>query len=410
MLHNRYRQPGGEDSVVQAEAAMLRGNGVQVELAIYDNDIDKRKRISGLLHEGWASAWSTESESSVARLCRSFRPDVVHVHNFWFRLTPAAHGAAQALGIPTVQTLHNFRLLCVNAQFLRKGKVCEDCMGKIPWRGVVRRCYRGSVVESAAVARMVMTNRRRGTWRDLVNAFVVMSEHARSKYIEGGFPGDRIFVKPNFTEDPGITAPLPSASRTILYIGRLAPEKGLANLLAAWSYAQMASEDRLLIVGQGPERDALEQQAARLGLREPQVTFAGWKDRHEVFALLAASRAVVLPSVVYEGGGGPMSLVEALAVGRPALISGIGGVREMILNEHNGLVIPPGDVASLAGALKRLLTDGALADYLGRNAREDYETKYSPAQNYESLLRIYRFAIGRTSGSSVKSPTDSPIA
>jgi len=170
MLHNRYRLPGGEDAVVQAEVAMLRARGVEVKLATYDNDIDSEDELGELLRAGWSSAWSAKSQGDVTELCKSFHPDLIHVHNFWFRLTPAVHGAAHSLGIATVQTLHNFRLLCVNAQFLRNGKICEDCLGKAPWRGVVHRCYRNSFVNSAAVLRMIMVNRHRETWRHMVDA------------------------------------------------------------------------------------------------------------------------------------------------------------------------------------------------------------------------------------------------
>ena len=409
MLHNRYRLPGGEDAVVQAEVAMLRARGVEVKLATYDNDIDSEDELGELLRAGWSSAWSAKSQGDVTELCKSFHPDLIHVHNFWFRLTPAVHGAAHSLGIATVQTLHNFRLLCVNAQFLRNGKICEDCLGKAPWRGVVHRCYRNSFVNSAAVLRMIMVNRHRETWRHMVDAFVVMSEHARSKFVKGGFPNERFFVKPNFIEAPGITRALPSSSRTILYAGRLSPEKGLSYLLTAWSKAAVESQDRLLIAGDGPERPVLEQQAALLGLRHPQVTFVGWKNRNEIFALLAAARAVVLPSIWYEGGGCPVSLVEALAAGRPAVISEIGGMTEIILHEHNGLQALPGNSASLANALQRLLRNDALADKLGANARTDYQTHFSPGQNYNSLLRIYRFAIERTKGSSLNSREASPV-
>jgi glycosyltransferase involved in cell wall biosynthesis len=227
-----------------------------------------------------------------------------------------------------------------------------------------------------------------------------MSEHARSKFAEGGFPGERIFVKPNFIEDPGITAALPSSSRTILYAGRLSPEKGLSYLLTAWSQAALGPQDHLLIAGDGPDRPVLERQAALLGLRPPQVTFIGWKNRNEIFTLLAAARAVVLPSIWYEGGGCPVALVEALAAGRPVVISGIGGMTEIILDEHNGLHALPGNSASLAKALQRLLRNDALADNLGANARTDYQTKFSSEQNYSSLVRIYRFAIERSKDSS----------
>ena len=305
MLHNRYRLPGGEDAVVQAEAEMLRSRGMQVKLSTWDNDINSEHQLTDLLRAGWSSAWSAKSEANVTDFVSLSGRMLSTCITSGFGLHPRRTALHTLLESPP------FRRCTIFASFVSMPSFSVmaafvDCLGRTPWRGIVHRCYRGAFVDSAAALRMVVVNRRRKTWRSIVNAFVVMSEHAQSKPIEGGFPDDRIFVKPNFIEEPGIAATPPSSSRTILYAGRLAPEKGISNLLTAWSEARLDPNDRLLIVGDGPERPALEQQATRFGLRKPQVTFTGWRDRSEIFALLGGVRAVVLIHLV-EGGGCPVA-------------------------------------------------------------------------------------------------------
>jgi glycosyltransferase involved in cell wall biosynthesis len=392
MLHNRYRQFGGEDSVLDAEVKMLQANGIEVRLLLFDNELKGGNETLQTLQMGLRSAWSADSARHITEQCRQFRPDVAHVHNFWMRLTGAAHKACHTEGVPTVQTLHNFRPLCVNALFLRQGVVCQDCLGKVPWRGVLRRCYRNSIFSSAAVANMIMMNRRRRTWQDWVDAFIVMSEHTRRQFIAGGFPAERILLKANFIPDPGRVLTPPSSSRTIAYIGRLSPEKGVNNLLSAWAKLPAGKPSCLLIVGDGPARPALQQQALKLGLAEPSVVFTGWKTRAEVQVLLSSVRAWVLPSLWFEGGGCPVSLVEALAAGRPVVVSALGGLSEMVEHDRDGLHCVAGDPNSLAAALGRILADDALADRLGHRARETFEARHMPTQNFQRLMEIYDFA------------------
>jgi glycosyltransferase involved in cell wall biosynthesis len=392
MLHNRYRQYGGEDAAVQAEIQMLRSNGVNVFEASFNNDSDAHHPWIDTAHLVLASDWSGRSYREVTRLCEKYTPDVAHVHNFWLRLSPSVHAACQATGVPTVQTLHNYRLLCTNAQLVRNGRVCEDCLGRVPWRGVIRGCYDGSYLRSAATARMMLVNRRRKTWQRDVNAFVVMSQHARSKFVAGGFPAERVFIKPNFVEGPKESPP-PSASNLILYVGRLSPEKGLSHLLSAWAAAKLYEHGRLFIVGDGPDRRSLELQAKALAFTESAVSFLGWKEPSEVGGILAAARVLVLPSIGYEGGGCPMTVVEAFAYGRPVVVSDIGGMREIVLQGKNGLKTPAGNQAALAEALRAVLTDHALADRMGEGAKAQYLARHTPEHNYAVLTAIYRFAI-----------------
>jgi glycosyltransferase involved in cell wall biosynthesis len=381
ILHNRYRHPGGEDAAAHREAAMLRDHGVDV----MEHEVDNEAAFGGvaLLAQ---SAWSRDSHRSIGALCKQFRPDVVHVHNFWMHLTPSVHAAAHQAGAATVQTLHNYRLVCASALLLRKGEICEDCIDSTPLLGVVRRCYRNSWVASAAVVTMTLHNRRRGTWNRDVDAFITPSESARSKLLRMDLPADRVFVKPNFTEDPGASGVLPSASRRVVFAGRLSREKGVHLLIEAWAGIQGAE---LIIAGDGPERGALEQQARAMD----SVVFLGNLSPSQLTDAMRQSRGIVAPSICLETFGA--TIVEAFACGRPAIVSDLGSPAELVSAGWNGWKFPPSDTAELSRTLQAMLHDDALADEFGRNARADYLARYTPQANFQMLNRIYDFAIHR---------------
>jgi len=397
VLHNRYRRYGGEDAVAEAEMELLRANGVEVWHMDADNQVDGRVKLQGGLALALHSHWSKTSYERVRAVCREFRPDVAHVHNFWLRLTPAVHAACFDEGVPTVQTLHNFRLFCVNAQFQRNGHKCEDCLGGSPWLGVARRCYRGSFLASAAVARMISANRVRGTWTRHVSAFIALSQHSRKLFIAGGIPATRIHIKPNFVEDKGRGRTQPSASRRFIFVGRLSPEKGVHELLKGWARSGVADKADLIIAGDGPERHRLEAEAARLGIGS-RISFLGHQPREAVSALLAEARAVVLPSLFHECF--PRVLVEAMSAGRPIIASNVGALDELV-SEDIGVQFPAHDAPPLGAAIRRFHDDAALVDRLGAGARAAYLARYTPACNYSMLMRIYDAARGRQANEAV---------
>lgn len=352
--------------------------------------------LIGTLEAGFSATWSSHSYKTVLDLCRQFRPDVAHVHNFWMKLSPSVHAACREFGAATVQTLHNFRLFCANALFLRSGEVCEDCVGHVPWRGVVRKCYRNSLVASAAVAAMMVGNRRRHTWELYVDAFIALTEFSRGKFVACGLPAGRIFVKPNFFKDCGAAPDPPSASHTIVYAGRLSQEKGVHLLLSAWSIGRVGGIGKLLIIGSGPERDSLRQRAQSLGLLEPQVVFADQKTPAEVLQLIGEARAVAVPSLWYEHF--PMTVIESYSRGRPVVVADQGGLAEIVEGGREGLKFPTASATGLASALRTILTDGALADRMGANARATYLARYTPDSNFDILLHIYEAALAARSG------------
>jgi glycosyltransferase involved in cell wall biosynthesis len=390
ILHNQYRQPGGEDAAARLESKLLSEHGVEVVLHEVSNQISQGSRIVGAVELLVQSAWSSAAYESVRKLCAQHRPDIVHVHNFWMKLSPSVHAACRDSGATTIQTLHNYRLLCANALFLRNGQPCEDCLGKVPWRGVTRRCYQNSFVASAAVVRMIASNRSWGTWRQEVDGFITPSRHVRSKMIAGGLPAQRIFVKPNFTDDPGDAPARPSQSNMAIFVGRLSEEKGIDTLLDAWERVGSKGDRQLCIVGDGPARKSLELRAAGL----PQVTFMGQRSSEELHRILMAARFLLLPSVCAESFG--TSVIEAFSCGRPAIVSDHGGQAELVEHGVTGLKALPGDAAALADAMENCFSNGALVDRMGQNARAEFLSAYTPERNFEALMNIYRRASAQT--------------
>jgi len=374
---------------VTSECDLLRARGLDVIHYQVTNEVSAGNKTAVALRTGLAAPWSSKSYHLVRELTERLRPDVAHVHNFWLRLSPSVHAACRASGCVTVQTLHNFRLLCTNGLFLRDGKPCEDCLGCAPWRAVVGRCYRDSFLASGAAATMIQLNRWRGTWHEDVDAFVALTHFARKKFLAGGLPDDKLFVKPNFADQPRCATSAPSGSKVVLYAGRFSAEKGIGTLLTAWARAGLSKLGSLMLAGGDQEclpADVLDLRPLNIS----GITFAGRNSSTKVLNAMANARIVVIPSICYENF--PRSLVEAFSLGRPVVVSDLGGLREIVTHGWDGLKVAPGDEVALGCALRRVLEDDSLADTLGANARTTYLTRYTPDANYEMLMGIYRSA------------------
>jgi glycosyltransferase involved in cell wall biosynthesis len=388
-IHNRYKCVGGEDLVVSAEAEMLRRAGIEVLTEYASNEGEG----GDLLRLAWASSWSGRSGQRISEICAEWKPDVAHVHNFWMEVSPSVHAACRDAGVATVQTLHNYRLICANALLLRNGNVCTDCVGHGTWKGIARRCYQGSFLASALVTRMIASNRLRGTWHNHVDAFIALSHHERSLFSASGcVPGDAVHVKPNFLDDPGKSANPPSSSTTAVFIGRLSTEKGGTWLIDAWKQSLGRHGARLLIVGDGPDGPALRRLAAEGG-SDTRIEFAGFCEPATVLEHLRHARFCIVPSIFYE----PFSRValEAFACGRPVIASDVGGLAELVEHERTGLKIPLSDTNAFRGGIERMATDDRLVDAMGQAARSSYLSRFTPEINLGMLLDIYRSAIDR---------------
>lgn len=362
-VHAYKRQPGGEDTVVREEAELLTRAAHKVVPYMAQNPTSAVATAASLA----VSPWNPGAALALRSLVRRVRPDVAHVHNTWFALSPSVVAALDGAGVPVVMTLHNYRLLCATSTLFRDGRVCEDCVGTHPWRGVVHRCYRGSTVASLAAAGAISLNRALKTWQRHVRLFLALNDFARQQFIRGGLPGAKIRVKPNFVPDPGSRKQPPSASRTVLYVGRLTPEKGVKVLLEAWQMVHADSLE-LVVLGDGPMRGELERAAPA------NVRFEGRVPLSEVRRLMLRSRALIVPSIWYEGQ--PMVVLEAAASGLPVLASKLGGNIALLEPVGGRWLAAPGDLAAWTRSLEGI-QDQYEVDRAGAGVRRLYEERYN---------------------------------
>ncbi|HJV86995.1 MAG TPA: glycosyltransferase family 4 protein [Noviherbaspirillum sp.] len=375
VAHNAYQHRGGEDVVVEAEIALLRRFGHEVEVFALHNDA-----LNGMSRPAAAVAaiWSQQSAAQIHDLCDRFRPDVIHVHNTFPLISPSLYWAASKHDVPVVQTLHNFRLLCPQAIFLRDGKICEDCVGRLPWRAVTRKCYRGSAVQSAVITTMLATHRAIGTYRERVTRYIALNRFARDKYIEGGLPAERFRIKPNFVQ--AAQSPSWETRSGGLYVGRLSQEKGIGVLNAAM---RSAREVTVEVIGGGPMEAPVREV---FGER-----YLGVRTLDEIMARMGKARFLVLPSICYENS--PRTIVEAFACGLPVIASRLGALADMVHDGVTGLLFNPADPADLARKMDWAAAHPEQMARMGCAARADYDAQYTPERNYEMLMDIYEDAI-----------------
>ena len=249
LVHNYYQQAGGEENVFKQELDLLESHGCTVDIFSVDNA--KIKGIWEKISAFFNVAYSVRMKNKLTEYILVSRPDVVHVHNFFPLLTPSIYDACQTTGVPVVQTLHNYRTICPGALLLRDGKLCELCVTGSAYHGALFGCYRDSRLGSLAVARMVEFHRKKRTWHNKVERFIALTDFARRKYVEGGFPAEKIVVKPNFYFGKNAYKGGDGKRNGALFVGRLSREKGITTLLHAWQQLDVP----LRIAGDGPLHD-----------------------------------------------------------------------------------------------------------------------------------------------------------
>lgn len=383
LVHNYYQQPGGESQSFASESEMLISHGNSVIRYTVHNDQIKEMNPFALTAR---TLWNRTVALDLRKIIYQKRPEIVHFQNTFPLISPAAYYAVKAYGIPVIQTLHNYRLLCPNALFFRNGQVCEDCMGKfVPWPGVLHACYRKSMAATSVTAAMLSVHKALRTWSRMVDVYIALTDFARHKFIQGELPAGKIAVKPNFIDpDPGIGD---GQGGYALFVGRLSQEKGVNTLLAAWD--KIGGKIPLKIVGDGP----LAFQVAEAVQRIPRVEWLGHQPRQFVLDLMKDAAVLIFPSVCYEGF--PVTIVEAYSVGLPVIASNLGAISSIIEHKRTGLHFRPGDPDDLAMQVKWIIDHPAEFEQMRQEARAEYEVKYTAERNYEMLMEIYEKAISQ---------------
>jgi glycosyltransferase involved in cell wall biosynthesis len=385
LVHNAYQQPGGEDVVFEQERQLLERAGHQVVMYRRSNhEMEGYSAVQRLALVPKA-VWSLETRREFAKLLAEEKPQVVHVHNTLTMISPSVYWACLEANIPVVQTVHNFRLFCPAATFYRGTQVCEECVEHSLWRGVRYGCYRDSRPATATVALMLAVNRRIGTYSRAINCYIAFHEFARKKCVEGGLPAEKIAIKPNFVHpDPGARA---GDGDYALFVGRLSPEKGIGTLLAAWTL--LRNDVPLVIAGDGPMRSQMEEGITGAGL--PNVSYRGRLSRDETLATMKGARFLIFPSEWYEGF--PVTIAEAFACGIPVICSRLGAMQELIADGRTGLHFASRDAGDLAQKVEWAWSHPQEMQAMGREAREEYLSKYTAEKNYPMLMQIYQRAM-----------------
>ncbi len=385
LAHNAYRSgaPSGEDAVFRNERSLLESHGHEVATyERYNDDIDEWG-FANKLRLALSGAWSRKSYADVSSKIAEFRPDVAHFHNTFPLISPSAYGACQDRGVPVVQTLHNYRLICAGALLQRNGKPCEDCVGRSLLPALVHRCYRNSLAATGALVWMLARNRWHKSYETLVNRYIALTEFSANRLIAGGLPGERIMVKPNLIPSP--PEPGPGDGDYAAYIGRLSSEKGVRTLFEAW---QAMGDFPLKIAGGGDLQGDLVRLAAEKNLP---VEFLGLKSREDVLDIIGRAKFIVIPSEWYEGF--PMVTLEAYACGTPIVASRIGSLAEIVRDGQTGLTFTAGDARDLSRKLSFLLRNPELLLEYRKNARALFDDQFNEERNYHMLMDIYRAAM-----------------
>lgn len=382
LVHNVYQQPGGEDSVFEREGAMLEERGHRVlRYVLHNDDVEHMSRVALARR----TVWSKETFADIDRLVRDENVDVAHVHNTLPLISPSVFHAARRAGAATVQTLHNYRMVCPGNLLLRDGNLCHDCVGKAFAMPAVRHaCYRGSTAATAAVAATTAIHHRMGTWEHQVDRFIALSHFGADIFAQGGLPPDRIVVKHNLPpKEPRLTA----GGDYALFAGRLAPGKGIQVLLEAW--ASDPTLPPLRVAGSGPLSDLVSEAAGR----DPRILWLGWQPEANMEALMAGAAVLVAPSMWYEGW--PLVAVEAMGSGTPVVATNHGAFPEMIDDYDTGRLFPRGDAVALAAAVHDLTDDPARTAAIRKETVRAFAERFSRDVNYRQLRGIYRDAIAQ---------------
>ena len=385
LIHNSYQSGlSGEYTVFASEKALLESRGHNVIL--FERFNDEIKSLSAWKKASllWKTTWVAKSYSQIRQLIRRERPEIAHFHNTLPLISPAAYYACQDEGVPVVKTLHNYRLMCPNGIFMRSGRICEECLYYGLWRGIKHGCYRNSRLQTAAVANMLWLHQLRGTWKRQIDAYIALTEFSRRKFIEGGLPAHKIFIKPNFLWSP----PEPSNNHDgyAIFIGRLTKGKGVYTMLSAWCKLKDAP---LKVIGDGPLKAELEGIATREHLSN--VSFLGYQPWDRCMEYLSKARFLIMPSEHYEGF--PCVIAEAYGCGKPVLASRVGPLPELIRDGETGILFECGSSEDLANKAQLMFQSKEAVEEMGQAARAEFEVKYTPEQNYQQLMQIYENAI-----------------
>jgi glycosyltransferase involved in cell wall biosynthesis len=380
LIHDFYRQFGGEDAVALAERNLLLKNSQEVIEYYRRNDETSEFSIGDWIAFPARTIYSERTRKDISEVLRSDRPDIAFIHNVFPLISPSIYHVLHQMHVPIAQVIHDFRFLCPNGWFYTQGEVCERCKHGNYLNAIRFRCYRNSYLLSGLYAAAIGFNRIRGML-GMIDGFICLTEFSMQKLSEVGIPDRKIYLRPNFIDSQ------PVAMRTgqeeyVAYLGRLSEEKGITTLVKAF---QDLEGIKLKIAGSGPLEAEIRNIIQAKALTN--IELVGFKKGAQKWEFLRHALCTVVPSHWYENF--PMVVLESYAAGRPVIGSKLGSLPYVIEPGKTGLLFEPGNPADLRRKVLQLLETPDRRMSMGKQARKLAETKYSPERGFEKLMNIF---------------------
>lgn len=373
IVHNYYQIPGGEDTVVANEKKLLESHGHEVYLYTRHNkELNQLSKWQKLMLPV-NTVFNFQTYKDIRTLIEKERIDIVHVHNTLNLISPSVYYAAISKKKPVVQTIHNFRLLCPGATFFRNGHVCEECLRKGLLCAVKHKCYRDSRVQTLACVISTVIHRCLGIYGKL--NYICLTPFNKEKLLSlKQIRENKIFVKPNFVQKAECIHSHSERKNCYIYVGRLEEIKGIDTLLEAWKHLGETAPE-LLICGKGPLEEWCKEYIKKEKLTKVQLL--GFVPNEQVRKLIGESKALILPTRVYEGF--PMTIAESYAMGTPVIGTDLGNTGSLIEPGKTGYKFTLDQAESLAELVQKEMP----------TLEKETIEKYSEESNYMQLREIY---------------------
>lgn len=384
ILHNHYLESGGEDAVVCAEKSLLERYGHKVILYERFNKDIERYNILKKIRLLWKDIfWSEDTYKDLKRLIRQEKPDIAHIHNIFLLLSPSVYDALKEEHIYVVQTLHNYRFICLNGLFFRNNHICEECLiKKNSFHSVIHRCWRNSFLLSLCLYRMLNAYSLKMAISKKIDAYIALSEFSKAKFVRWGLPANRIFIKPNFIVSE--VKPNKNGKDYAVFVGRLVNYKGVDTVISAFQKIRYFG---LKIIGSGPLLKRLQ----RMTKNSPNIELLGYLGHERTLEYIRESSFLIFPSICYENM--PRVIVEAFSVGVAVIGSNIGATQELVRDGITGLLFNPADSDGLRQRIEYLIKNKDTLAKMRDNAYQEYQEKYTAEKNYSALIDIYKKVI-----------------
>ena len=377
LVHNYYKLPGGEDTVVANERKLLEDHGHKVVL--YSRNNSELENLGPLkkMVLPFVAIFNVKTYKNIKEIIRKEKIDIIHVHNTLTLISPSAYYAAFSSDIPVVQTVHNFRMICPGALLYYGDNVCEKCIHDSLKYALKQKCYRNSKVLTLAIASILKVHRILKTYKKI--NYICLTEFNKNKLLEGNgnkfFDESKMFIKPNFSLGPRQIIPYIARKRQFVFVGRPEKVKGIDILLKAW---RQIKDFKLVICGTCDEMDKIKEYICIHHMEN--VILMGKVENNIVKKILAESLAMIMPSQWYEGF--PMVIVESYSCGTPVLGSDMGNTGTLICDGITGYKFRHDSSFDLQQKVLQMhdMTESCYAFF-----KENFDAEL----NYKKLLEIY---------------------